>query len=97
MPLKNLYGTFQISDKALKAASLDPNAFASLLGGEMQNLVSAAQNNLTNMLYGDGSKMLAVFDYTAFEDGERKTINVGKKTSITSFKECKWLLQAILV
>lgn len=79
VPLKNLYGTFQISDKALKAASLDPNAFASLLGGEMQNLVSAAQNNLTNMLYGDGSKMLAVFDYTAFEDAERKTINVGKK------------------
>ena len=29
VPLKNLYGTFQISDKALKAASLDPNAFAS--------------------------------------------------------------------
>ena len=31
VPLKNLYGTFQISDKAIKAASLDPNAFASLL------------------------------------------------------------------
>ena len=62
VPLKNIYGTFQISDKALKAASLDPNAFASLLGGEMQNLVAAAQNNLTSMLYGNGLKLLAVFD-----------------------------------
>jgi hypothetical protein len=63
VPLKNLYGTFQITDKALKAASLDANAFASLLGGEMQNLVAAAQNNLTTMLYGNGKKLLAVFDF----------------------------------
>lgn len=78
VPLKNLYGTFQISDKALKAASLDPNAFASLLGGEMQNLVSAAQNNLTSMLYGNGMKLLATFDNTAFQNS-RKVIKVGKK------------------
>ena len=79
VPLKNLYGTFQISDKALKAASLDPNAFASLLGGEMQNLVAAAQNNLTSMLYGNGSKILAVFDNTAFVGSERRMIRVGAK------------------
>ena len=79
VPLKNLYGTFQISDKALKAASLDPNAFASLLGGEMQNLVSAAQNNLTTMLYGNGLKLLAVFDKDAFYGSERKMIKVGAK------------------
>lgn len=78
VPLKNLYGTFQISDKALKAASLDPNAFASLLGGEMQNLVSAAQNNLTSMLYGNGMKLLATFDNTAFQNS-RNVIKVGKK------------------
>ena len=75
VPLKNLYGTFQISDKALKAASLDPNAFASLLGGEMQNLVSAAQNNLTTMLYGNGKKMLAMYD-TAALSTDRKVITV---------------------
>jgi hypothetical protein len=62
VPLKNLYGTFQITDKALKTASLDPNAFASLLSGEMQNLVAAAQNNLTTMLYGNGKKLLGIFD-----------------------------------
>lgn len=79
VPLKNLYGTFQISDKALKAASLDPNAFASLLGGEMQNLVSAAQNNLTTMLYGNGMKLLAVFDADDFYGADRKMIKVGAK------------------
>jgi len=79
VPLKNLYGTFQISDKALKAASLDPNAFASLLGGEMQNLVAAAQNNLTTMLYGNGSKILAVFDKDDFQDDTRTSIKVGTK------------------
>ena len=79
VPLKNLYGTFQISDKALKAASLDPNAFASLLGGEMQNLVSAAQNNLTTMLYGNGMKLLAVFDSTDFYGSARNMIKVGSK------------------
>ncbi len=79
VPLKNLYGTFQISDKALKAASLDPNAFASLLGGEMQNLVAAAQNNLTSMLYGNGMKLLAVFDSDAIQGNDRDTIKVGSK------------------
>lgn len=79
VPLKNLYGTFQISDKALKAASLDPNAFASLLGGEMQNLVSAAQSNLTSMLYGNGLKLLAVFNSSDFQGTGRKVIKVGSK------------------
>lgn len=79
VPLKNLYGTFQISDKAIKAASLDPNAFASLLGGEMQNLVAAAQNNLTSMLYGNGLKLLAIFDKTSFYSDSRKMIVVGDK------------------
>jgi hypothetical protein len=65
VPLKNLYGTFQITDKAIKAASNEPNAFAGLLAGEMQNLVSAAQNNLTTMLYGNGKKLLGIFDSTS--------------------------------
>ena len=79
VPLKNLYGTFQISDKALKAAALDPNAFASLLGGEMQNLVAAAQNNLTTMLYGNGEKLLAQFDSAAIQGQNRNLIRVGAK------------------
>jgi len=57
--LKNVYGTFQISDKAIRAAQNSPGAFASLLGGEMQNLVSTAQSNLNTMLYGNGRRLLA--------------------------------------
>lgn len=57
-PLKNLYGTFQISDKALRAAQNNPGAFASLLNGEMENLISNAQSNLNSMLYGNGKKYL---------------------------------------
>jgi hypothetical protein len=78
VPLKNLYGTFQITDKALKTASLDANAFASLLSGEMQNLVSAAQNNLTTMLYGNGKKLLGVFDSTNF-NGTRTVITLNAR------------------
>lgn len=85
VPLKNLYGTFQVSDKALKAASLDPNAFASLLGGEMQNLVAAAQSNITSMLYGNGKKLLAVFDASALDE-TRKIITL-KEEYVPNFKD----------
>ena len=57
-PLKNLYGTFQISDKALRAAQSNAGAFAELLGGEMNNLISTAQANLNRMVYGNGMKFL---------------------------------------
>lgn len=85
VPLKNLYGTFQVSDKALKAASLDPNAFASLLGGEMQNLVAAAQSNITSMLYGDGKKLLATFEASNL-DSTKKIITL-KKEFIPNFTD----------
>jgi len=58
VPLKNLYGTFQISDKAIRSAQNSSGAFASLLQSEMQNLVSTAQANLNAMLYGNGLKFL---------------------------------------
>ncbi|MDR0462436.1 MAG: phage major capsid protein, partial [Christensenellaceae bacterium] len=61
-PLKNLYGTLQISDKAIRAASNNAGAFASLLSGEMQNLIKTAQANLNGMLYGNGKKFLGYAD-----------------------------------
>lgn len=54
VPLKNLFGSFQITDKALKAAQNSPGAFAALIGGEMNNLVATAQANLNRMIYGNG-------------------------------------------
>jgi len=56
--LKNLYGTFQISDKAMRAASGSASAFAGLLAQEMQNLISTAQSSLNGMIYGNGKKLL---------------------------------------
>ncbi|MCL2851074.1 MAG: phage major capsid protein [Firmicutes bacterium] len=55
VPIKNLFGTFHITDKALKAAQNNPGAFASLIGGEMTNLVSMAQSNLNRMIFGGGA------------------------------------------
>jgi len=59
VPLKNLYGTFQITDKAIRASQNNAGAFANLLSGEMQNLVSTAQASLNEMLYGNGMQVLA--------------------------------------
>ncbi|MCL2229147.1 MAG: phage major capsid protein [Firmicutes bacterium] len=61
-PVKNIFGTFQISDKALRSASNDSGAFASLIAQEMGNLIGTAQNSLNTMLYGNGRRLLAWAD-----------------------------------
>jgi len=61
-PLKNLYGSFQISDKAIKASQNSAGAFASLLSQEMQNLVGTAQYNLNSLVYGNGMKLITIID-----------------------------------
>ena len=60
--LKNLYGSVQVSDKALKAAKHNPGAVAALLTDEMKNLIATAQNSLDAMLYGNGLKYLGYTD-----------------------------------
>ena len=57
--LKNLYGTVEISDKAMRASSNNAGAFVNLLNDEMEGLVKASQFNLSRMLYGDGTGVLA--------------------------------------
>lgn len=56
--LKNLFGTIEISDKAIRASSDDAGAFVNLLTAEMEGLLSASKFNLGRMLYGDGSGAL---------------------------------------
>lgn len=58
-PLKNLYGTIEISDKAIRAASTNEGAFVNLLNDEMQSLVQNAKFNFGRMLYGDGRSKIA--------------------------------------
>lgn len=53
--LKNLYGTLEISDKAIRAAANNEGAFVNLLNDEMESLVKSASFNFGRMLYGDGS------------------------------------------
>ena len=56
--LKNLYGTIEISDKAVRASQNNAGAFVNLLNAEMDGLIKASSYNLGRMLYGDGTGIL---------------------------------------
>ena len=56
--LKNLFGTLEITDKAIRASSTDKGAFVNLLDAEMSSLLASSKFNLARMLYGDGSGAL---------------------------------------
>lgn len=53
--LKNLYGTIEISDKAIRASENNSGAFVSLLNAEMEGLIKSGSFNFGRMLFGDGS------------------------------------------
>lgn len=59
LELKNLYGSIEISDKAIRASENSSGAFVNLLNAEMEGLLKASKFNLGRMLYGDGSGKLA--------------------------------------
>ncbi len=67
--LKNLYGTIEISDKAIRASANGEGAFVNLLNDEMQALIKSAKENFSRMLFGDGSGSLAEIVFCA-DDGE---------------------------
>ena len=60
--LKNLYGSIEISDKAIRASSNDKGAFVNLLNAEMESLLASSKFNLARMLFGNGTGEL--FTYT---------------------------------
>lgn len=57
--LKNLYGTIEISDKAVRASATSAGAFVNLLNAEMEGLIRSGNFNFGRMLFGDGSGKLA--------------------------------------
>ncbi|MEG1706185.1 MAG: phage major capsid protein, partial [Clostridia bacterium] len=59
LTLKNLYGTIEISDKAIRASQNNAGAFVNLLNDEMEGLIKASKFNFGRMLFGDGSGKLA--------------------------------------
>ena len=60
--LKNLYGSIEISDKAIRASKNDAGAFVNLLNDEMESLVKASAFNLGRMLFGDGSGLIGTIE-----------------------------------
>ncbi len=63
--LKNLYGTIEISDKAIRASENNAGAFLSLLDAEMDGLLAASKFNFGRMLFGKGDGVLAVVESAA--------------------------------
>lgn len=60
--LKNLYGTIEISDKAIRASENGSGAFVNLLTAEMEGLVKASAFNFSRMLFGDGTGKIATVE-----------------------------------
>ena len=58
VPLKNLFGTIEISDKALRASRDSSGAFVNLVNSEMEGLIASAKQNFQRMLFGDGDGTL---------------------------------------
>lgn len=58
LTLKNLYGTLEITDKAIRCSQNSAGAFVNLLNDEMESLIQSSKFNLGRMLYGDGSGVL---------------------------------------
>lgn len=57
--LKNLYGTIELTDKAIRAAQNKSGAFVNILNEEISSLLKTSEYNFSRMLYGDGSGKLA--------------------------------------
>lgn len=77
--LKNLYGTIEISDKAIRASQNKSGAFVNILEEEIQGLLNSANYNFSRMLFGDGNGTL----------GEIEIVGSGsyKVTNIENFEE----------
>lgn len=86
--LKNLYGTIEISDKALRASATNEGAFVDLLNDEMQSLVKSASFHFGRMLFGDGSGYLTdIFDATRNEIYTANVQNVAEGMIVDFYKD----------
>ena len=73
--LKNLYGTIEITDKAIRASANDEGGFVNLLNEEMDGLVKSAKYNFSRMLFGDGNGYLATVVSAGTTAGVLTSIN----------------------
>lgn len=54
LPLKNMYGSFEITDKLIRASSSSVGAMVGVLNAEMEGLINSAKSVFARMLFGDG-------------------------------------------
>lgn len=73
--LKNLFGTIELSDKAIRASSNSAGAFVNLLNAEMEGLLKASQFNFGRMLYGTGDGILAIGSKNGSSTNTLKVLN----------------------
>ncbi len=59
VPLRNLYGTVEITDKALRVARDSVDGVCDVLTNEIQAMISSARYNINRMIWGDGTGILA--------------------------------------
>lgn len=82
LELKNLYGSIEISDKAIRASQSNIGAFVNLLNAEMEGLLKASKYNLGRMLYGDGNGTLATVAKAKTESSSEIALSSVKKIAI---------------
>ncbi len=82
--LKNLYGTIQISDKAIRASQNKSGAFTNILNDEVESLMKAANYNFSRMLFGDGNGVLGEFEFVG-ESNRHKVTNAKNFSIGTKF------------
>lgn len=63
--LKNLYGTIEITDKAIRASENKSGAFTNLLNQELNSLMKSANVNFSRMLFGDGTGYLGSVNHAS--------------------------------
>ncbi len=71
--LKNLYGSIEITDKALRASENNEGAVVNLLDAEMEGLIASAKLKFSRMLYGDNTAVIA---YATQATTNAKTVHV---------------------
>ena len=88
LPLKNIYGTIEISDKAMRASRESAGAFVNLVNAEMDGLISSAKENFRRMLFGDGTGILCTIksksSSTLFKVDHVKAYYIGMEIDITN-------------
>lgn len=82
--LRNIYGTVEISDKALRAGSRSAGALVNVLNEEMEGLLESAKFNFARMLWQDGMGKLA-------------TIGKDATTTVLPVNDTRNLMEGMLV